>query len=74
MFERPRPPVPAGHVRIVSVQSMLDPWTGEVQVAVLYEGPDESCVVMMTEERCAELQMRKAARDCSVIPRPHWRR
>ena len=58
---------------MVSVQSMLDPWTGEVQVAVLYEGADGGCLVMMTEERCAELGLRKALRSGEPIPKPKWR-
>ena len=68
------PRLPDGHVQIVSVQSMLDPWTGTQQVAVHYEGPEGGCVVMLTEERCVELGLRRAARDGRPIPTPRWRK
>ena len=74
MFDHARPALPAGHVRILSVQSMLDPWTGEARVAVLFEGRVEGgCVVMLTEERCAELRLREALRSGAPVSVPKWR-
>ena len=74
MFEYASPALPAGHVRILGVQSMLDPWTGEARVAVLFESTVASgCVVMLTEERCAELGLQRALRDGLPIPMPSWR-
>ncbi|WP_458097367.1 hypothetical protein [Roseomonas sp. WA12] len=63
-----------GQVKIISVQSMLDPWTGEQQVAVLYEDVEGGCVVMLSEERCEELDLRRAAREGRAIPTPRWRK
>ncbi len=67
------PQITAGHVRIVSVQSMLNPWSSGEQVAVAYDGPGIEAYIVLSEQRCGELRLREAARDGTQIPTPIWR-
>ncbi len=66
------PEVPANHVRIVNVQAMLDPWTGVRLVAVTYSGLNTEGVIVLPEQRCDELGLRKAVRDGVPIAIPIW--